>query len=423
MGLLRGAHPRPQRTLPRRAVGRHPTDRGRPLPRARDDRRAQRHEMRWPERAGDSPAVAGHIGVVRAARLALLPVVAVAGYVAGRRRGLSAATSPARRNPDRGPPIPGPDEVPGIEADTPAEIPSAGWRQVVRRAWRETRADGIPLMAAGVAFYAFLSLFPALIAAVTLYGLIADPAQVEKQIRILSEALPRETTTLIADQLRDITSSSDRALGLGLALSLLTALFTASGGVANLIKAINLAYDEEETRGFVRLRAIALVLTLGAVVFMVVSVGLIAVLPVVLDELGLGAVGRTAVGVLRWVGLVVFVIGALAALYRFAPDRNDPRFSWVTLGAAVATVLWILGSVGFSVYVSNFGSYGKTYGSLAGAVVLLLWLFLTAFMVLLGAEINAEAEQQTAQDSTIGPPKPLGRRDAVKADSIPSPED
>lgn len=355
--------------------------------------------------------------------MALLPAVAAVGYVAGRRRGLRAATSPAPRAPDRGPPIPGPDEVPGIEADTPAEIPSAGWRQVVRRAWRETKADGIPLMAAGVAFFAFLSLFPALIAAVTLYGLIADPVQVEEQIRSLSEALPQETTALIADQLRDITGRSDRALGLGLALSLLTALFTASGGVANLIKAINLAYDEEETRGFVRLRAIALVLTLGAVVFMVVSVGLIAVLPVVLDQLGLGGIGGATVGVLRWAGLVVIVIGALAALYRFAPDRNDPRFSWVTLGAAVATLLWVLASAGFSVYVSSFGSYGKTYGSLAGAVVLLLWLFLTAFVVLLGAEINAEAEQQTAQDSTIGRPKPLGRREAVKADSIPSPED
>jgi membrane protein len=367
--------------------------------------------------------VAGQIGTVRAGKLVLLPVVAAAGYVAGRRRGLRAATSPAGQVPDRDPPIPGPDEVPGIEADTPVEIPSAGWRQVVRRAWRETRADGIPLIAAGVAFYTFLSLFPALIAAVTLYGLIADPAQVEEQVRSLSEALPQETTKLIADQLRDITSSSERALGLGFAVSLLAALFTASGGVVNLMKAINLAYDEDETRGFVRLRAIALVLTLGAVVFMVVSVGLVAVLPVVLDEFGLGGIGRAVVGVLRWVGLVVFVIGALAVLYRFAPDRNDPRFSWVTLGAAVATLLWMLGSVGFSVYVSNFGSYGRTYGSLAGAVVLLLWLFLTAFMVLFGAEINAEAEQQTARDSTVGPPKPLGWRDAVKADSIPSPED
>jgi membrane protein len=274
-----------------------------------------------------------------------------------------------------------------------------------------------------VAFYSFLALFPALIAAVTLYGLIADPGQVEEQIRSLSEALPSESATLIADQLREITSTSERALGVGLVVSVLLALFTASGGVANLIKAINLAYDEEETRGFARVRALALLLTLGAIVFMVVAVGLVAVLPVVLDEIGLGGVGQAVVGVLRWVGLVLFMTGALAVLYRFAPDRNDPRFSWVTLGAAVATLLWILGSVGFSVYVDNFGSYGETYGALAGAVVLLLWLFLTAFVVLFGAEINAEAEQQTAQDSTVGRPEPLGSRDAVKADSVPSPDD
>ncbi len=367
-----------------------------------------------------SPAVAGHIEGVRAGRLALLPVVAAAGYAVGRRHGAAASAAPEGTQEV---PLPSPEEVPGIDAGTPVQIPAAGWRQVVRRAWRETRADGIPLMAAGVAFYSFIALFPALIAAITLYGLIADPAQVEEQIRDLSAALPAESATLIADQLRDITSTSDRALGVGLVISLLGALFTASGGVVNLIKAINLAYDEQETRGFARLRGVALLLTLGAIVFLVVAVGLVAVLPVVLDQVGLGSAGRAVAGVLRWVGLVLFVTGALALLYRFAPDRDDPRFSWVTLGAAVATVLWILGSAGFSVYVGNFGSYGETYGALAGAVVLLLWLFLTAFVVLLGAEINAEAEQQTAEDSTVGPTMPLGSRNAVKADSIPSPED
>jgi membrane protein len=329
----------------------------------------------------------------------------------------------AEREAGRGVDLPGPEQVPGINADTAAEIPAVGWRQVLRRAWRETKADGIPLMAAGVAFYSFVALFPGLIAVVTLYGLVADPIQVEEQIRSLSAALPAESATLIAEQMRNITSTPNRALGLGLALSLLGALFTASGAVANLIKAINLAYDEEETRGMVRLRALALLLTLAAIVFLVVAVGVVAVLPVMLDQIGLGAVGQAVVGVLRWVGLLLFVPASLAVLYRYAPDRNDARFSWVSIGAVVATLLWIVGSVGFSVFVSNFGSYGETYGTLAGVVVLLLWLFLTAFVVLFGAEINSEAEQQTAQDSTVGPPKPLGQRGAVKADSIPSPDD
>ena len=351
-----------------------------------------------------------------------MPVLAAAAYLVGRRRGRRAASPATPAAEERVPPIPGPEQVPGIQAGTPAQIPPAGWRQVVRRAWRETKADGIPLLAAGVAFYSFLALFPALIAAVALYGLVADPAEVEEQIRTLYEALPAESATLIADQLRDITTTSDGALGVGLVVSVVFAVFTASGGVTNLIKAINQAYDEVETRSFVRLRAIALALTLGAITFMVVSVGLVAVLPVVLEGVGLGG-GRVVVGVLRWVGLVIFVTGALAVLYRFAPDRDDPRFSWVSIGAAVATLLWILGSVGFSVYVGNFGSYGETYGALAGVVVLLLWLFLTAFVVLFGAEINAEAEEQTAEDSTVGPPRPLGSRNAVKADSIPSPGD
>jgi membrane protein len=352
----------------------------------------------------------------------LLPLVAVVGYAVGRWRRRSVTAAAAASAGGTWVQLPGPEQVPGINADTAAEIPAVGWRQVLRRAWRETKADGIPLIAAGVAFYSFVALFPGLIAVVTLYGLVADPVQVEEQIRSLSAALPSESAALIADQMREITATSNRALGVGFAVGVLGALFTASGAVANLIKAINLAYDEEETRGLVRLRALALLLTLGAIVFLVIAVGVVAVLPVVLDQIGLGAIGQTVVGVLRWVGLLVFVPAALALLYRYAPDRNDARLSWVSIGAVVATLLWIVGSVAFSIFVSNFGSYGETYGTLAGVVVLLLWLFLTAFVVLFGAEINSEAEQQTAQDSTVGPPQPLGERGAVKADSIPSPE-
>jgi membrane protein len=359
---------------------------------------------------------------MRVGRALLLPIVAVVGYAVGRWRSRSVIAAAAAPAAGAGVELPGPEQVPGISADTAAGIPAVGWRQVLRRAWRETKADGIPLMAAGVAFYSFVALFPGLIAAATLYGLVADPVQVEEQIRSLSAALPPESAALIADQMREITSTPNRALGVGFVVGLLGALFTASGAVFNLIKAINLAYDEEETRGLVRLRALALLLTLGAIVFLVVAVGVVAVLPLVLGQIGLGGIGQTVVAVLRWVGLLVFVPAALALLYRYAPDRNDARFSWVSIGAVVATLLWVVGSVGFSVFVSNFGSYGETYGALAGVVVLLLWLFLTAFVVLLGAEINSEAEQQTAQDSTVGPPQPLGQRGAVKADSIPSPE-
>ena len=313
-----------------------------------------------------------------------------------------------------------PSQVPGGQADSPTEIPAQGWKQVLLRTKQQIKEDNVTLLAAVVAFYAFIALFPALIAAVTIYGLVADPEQVEEQISSFSEALPREAASLLTDQLREIASSSSSALGWGLLLSLGGALFAASGGMQNLINAVNIAYDEEETRGFVKLRLLSLALTVGAIVFIAVSIGLVAVVPVVLDAAGLGAAGRIAAQVARWLGLVVFVSLALAVIYRFAPDRDDPKLKWVGLGSGVATLLWIIGSALFSLYVSNFGKYGETYGALAGVVILLLWLWLTCLIILIGAEINSETEQQTAKDTTKGPEKPMGERRAVKADSLPS---
>jgi membrane protein len=313
-----------------------------------------------------------------------------------------------------------PEQVPGGQAEKPTQIPAQGWKQVLLRTKQQVKEDNVPLLAAGVAFYAFIALFPALIAAVTVYGLVADPQQVEEQVSGFADALPQEAASLLQKQLTDIAGGSSSALGWGLLLSLGGALFAASGGMQNLIKAVNIAYDEEETRGFVKLRALALALTLGAIVFIVVAIGLVAVVPVVLEAAGLGAVGRIAAQVGRWAGLVVFVLVALGVIYRFAPDRDDPKFRWVGLGSGVATLLWIIGSAGFSLYVSNFGKYGETYGALAGVVILLLWLWLTSLIILVGAEINSETEQQTAKDTTQGPEKPMGERRAVKADSMPS---
>ena len=269
-----------------------------------------------------------------------------------------------------------------------------------------------------MAYYAFTALFPALIAAVTLYGLVADPAQVASQAKSLTDSLPKDAASLITTQLTQVANGPSSALGIGLVVSVLGALFSASGGVGNVIKAINIAYDEEETRGFLKLRGLALLLTFGAVLFVVLAIGLIAVLPVVLSHVGLGSFGKIMANILRWVALVVFMLLALAVLYRWAPDRDAPKFRWVGLGALVATLLWIVASAGLSIYVTNFGSYGKTYGALAGVIVLLLWLYITAFIVLLGAEINSESEQQTEKDSTKGPAVPMGERRAVKADTL-----
>jgi membrane protein len=310
-------------------------------------------------------------------------------------------------------------DVPGANADRPRDVPRKGWFQILRRAWKEAKADHVPLLAAGVAYYAFLALCPAIIAAVLLYGLVADPSQVANQVDQLGSTIPAPAKTLLEQQMTSLASTNQQSLGIGLVIALLVALWSASGGMGNLITAVNMAYDEDDERGFVRTKALSLVMTLGAIVFMAVVLALVAVFPAVVNSLGLPLVVQVAAQVLRWLLLVAAMMFALGVLYRTAPDRDAPKFRWVSVGAVTATVLWVIASVGFSLYVSMFSSYGKTYGSLAGVVVLLLWLWITNYVVLLGAEMNAEAEQQTARDTTKGEPEPMGRRGAVKADSMP----
>ena len=306
----------------------------------------------------------------------------------------------------------------GREAERPSEIPPRGWFAVLRRAKAEVKEDNVPLLAAGVAFYAMLAIFPAIIAVVTVYGMVADPDQVKTQVGEFAKSLPAGADQLITEQLTNVVNAGQQSLSIGLALSLLAVLWSASSGVQGLVKALNVVYDERETRGFVKLRGLSLLLTLGAIVVAVVALALITVFPRVVDNLGLGQAGQLAASIARWVVLALLVLVALAVLYRFAPDRANPRWRWVSPGALVALVLWLLGSVGFSWYVDNFGKYNQTYGALAAVIILLLWLFLSAFAVLLGAEFNAETERQQAGDTTTGPERPLGQRDAEVADTL-----
>jgi membrane protein len=308
-------------------------------------------------------------------------------------------------------------DVPGVDADQPAEIPAAGWWQVTKRAWAEAKADQVPLIAAGVAFFGFLSLFPAIVAAVLAYGLIADPAQIRTQTQELAAAMPASARDLLLGQIDALTSAPRQGLGIGLAIAVLVALWSASGGTGYLITAVNLAYDEDETRGFIRRKLLALGLTLGAIVFVLLAIGLFAVGAAITD--GVPTVIRVLLEIARLLVALLLITIALAVVYRVAPARDAPRLRWVSVGAAVATIIWLIASIGFSIYVSTFGSYAKTYGSLAAVVVLMLWLWLTVYAVLLGAEINAESEEQTARDTTKGEPRPIGERGAVKADSLP----
>ncbi|MFN0283063.1 MAG: YihY/virulence factor BrkB family protein [Kineosporiaceae bacterium] len=328
----------------------------------------------------------------------------------------------SERTGDRGPQALD-EQYPGAHAGRPQDVPAAGWFQIARRGWTEFNADQMMLMAAGVAFYAFLSLVPSLVAAMLLYGLVTEPQQVQQQLSTFSGALPASARDLLDEQLTSLAGANDKGLGIGLVASVLLSLWSASGGTGNLVTAVNTAYDETETRGFVKRKAVALGLTFGAILVFVVTLALVAVFPAVAGALDLPAPLRVAVEALRWVVVLGVVGGALAVLYGLAPDRRAPRMRWVSVGAAVAVVVWVVASVAFSVYVDNFGSYGTTYGSLAGVVVLLLWLWISIVAVLLGAEINAESEKQTVRDTTRGPDRPMGQRSALKADVGPGDRD
>ncbi|ADJ28435.1 YihY/virulence factor BrkB family protein [Nitrosococcus watsonii] len=306
----------------------------------------------------------------------------------------------------------------GRSATRPQEIPAKGWGDVLLRVKNELSEDKLTVIAAGVAFYALLAIFPALTALVSIYGLVADPADVQQQLNTLSGFIPAEAQTLLNDQLSSITAHSQTALGVGVIGSILLALWGATKGLKTLMEALNVVYDEKETRGFLKLNATALILTFGALMLGVIAIGLVVALPALLGNFGLGADVRTWVSLLRWPVLAFVAMLGLAVVYRYGPSRSQPRWHWVSWGAVLATVLWIAASVGFSYYVSNFSSYNETYGSLGGVVVFLMWLFITAFIILLGAELNAEMEHQTRADTTEGGYQPLGQRGAYVADTV-----
>jgi membrane protein len=306
----------------------------------------------------------------------------------------------------------------GREADHPRKIPARGWRDILLRVKDETSKDNISMIAAGVAFYLMLAIFPMLAATVSIYGLVADPIDVQRNFEAVAGVIPEEARSIMVDQLTAVTAASGGQLGFGVVLSIALTLWSASRGVIAMITALNIAYDEKESRSFFRLNAIALALTLALIVFMIVTLAVVVGLPVVIGYLNLGQTVEWAIRLARWPILAVAIILALAVLYRYAPDRDSPRWRWVSWGAMVATAIWLLGSVAFSVYVSNFADYNKTYGAMGAVIILLLWFNLSSFAVLLGAELNAEMEHQTARDTTKGAERPLGQRRAYVADTV-----
>lgn len=287
----------------------------------------------------------------------------------------------------------------GRDADAPWQIPVRGWADILRRAWKGTAERNLSLVAGGVTYYLLLALFPGLAALVSVYGLIASPAGAAKSVQSLSAMLPPSTVELIGNELTQLASASGPSLGLGAIIGIAIALWSGVRGMTGMMTALNIAYDQPERRGFIRFYLTALALTIVVVIGGLIAFALIAGLPVALSWGGVRGSGRWIGLVVEWPLLIVFVMGMVTLIYRYGPDRSEPKWKWASLGVIVATILWVLGSVLFSGYIYYFGSYNKTYGSLGLPLILLTWMWLSVFVVMFGAEIDGEAERQTDQNT------------------------
>jgi membrane protein len=305
----------------------------------------------------------------------------------------------------------------GRSAKTPTEITKPGWRDIALRTKDGIAADNVPIIAGGVAFFLLLGLIPGIAALISIYGLVADPADIQAQFAAMSGFLPEDARRLLEEQMTRIAGQPSTA-GFAAAISIAIALWGGATAMKTLMNALNIIYNEQEKRGFIKLTLAALGLTLALILIGGVSIGLIVVLPPLVRTIGLGDAAGTVVTLLRWPLLLVVALVALAVVYRFAPSRDEPQWKWVSAGAVVATLLWVAGSALFAVYVGNFGNYNETYGSLGAVIVLMMWLYISAFVVLLGAEVNAEMEHQTGHDTTKGKPQPIGQRGAHVADNV-----
>lgn len=310
----------------------------------------------------------------------------------------------------------------GRFARTPSEIPARGWKDILLRVYKNISEDRILAIAAGVAFYVILAIFPALAALVAVYGLFADPNSISNVVDSLSSVLPSGVLDVVRGQLQNLASKPRGQLGVTFLVSVLVSLWSANSGIQAIFDALNIVYHEREKRGYLKLYAESLLFTVGAMMSGLIGVALIAVLPPALHHLGssfgIGGPVAQTIEIGRWPVMLIAVALAVAAVYRYGPSREKPRWRWVTWGSGAASVLWLGASMLFSWYASNFSSYNKTYGSLATVIIFMTWMWISFVVILLGAELDAEMEHQTVRDSTAGRPKPLGRRGAHMADTV-----
>ncbi|URD61772.1 YihY/virulence factor BrkB family protein [Sphingomonas sp. KRR8] len=307
----------------------------------------------------------------------------------------------------------------GRTAGKPTEIPAQGWKEIALRAWKETGEDNVPIVAAGVAFYGFLALVPLLGATVLTYGLVADPETVVRHASSITKMLPGEAGQLIGQQLVNVVHTSGGKKGFGLLLALVIALWGARNAAGSIVIALNIAYEEEESRSFLKKTVLALLMTVAAVLLALIAGGAIGVLAALQKLLpDIGPVGSFLFQLLTYVLLGAVAAAAAATLFRYGPSRDKAKWTWLTPGSLLFAFGWIFLTLGFGFYVKSFGNYGATYGSLSAIVVMLTWLYLSSYLLLFAAELNSEIEHQTERDTTSGPEKALGQRGAWSADHV-----
>ncbi|KAF0676411.1 YihY/virulence factor BrkB family protein [Profundibacterium mesophilum] len=305
----------------------------------------------------------------------------------------------------------------GREAERPSQIPKPGWRDILLRTKNEITNDHVSVVAAGVAFFGLLAIFPTIAAMISIAGLVLDPAAMQEQIAQLAGMLPQDAADILREQANQV-AADDTSAGITAVISIALAIYGASKGMKTLMEGMNIAYDEEEKRGFIRYNITALVLTVILILGLVMALSALIAAPAAVAAMGLPGWVDTLIIWARWPLMAVLTVFGLDIIYRYGPSRENPQWRWINWGSVLAMIIWVAGSIGFSIYVTNFGSYSETYGAIGGVIILLTWLWLSAFIVLLGAELNSEMEHQTAEDTTTGAERPIGKRGAAKADTL-----
>ena len=306
----------------------------------------------------------------------------------------------------------------GRGATSPFAIPWLGWKDILWRTYQQIEEDRLLAIAGGVVFFGLLAIFPAIAAFVSLYGLFADAAALNNHLAWAAGILPTATLDIMREQIMRIVANGNGTLGFAFVSGLAIALWSANAGMKAIIDALNVIYGEREKRGFVKLTLIAFAFTIGIIAFMLAALALVVAFPIVLNTIGLANYSELLLRALRWPALLAILVVGLAVLYRYGPSRTEPRWQWLSVGSVLAAAAWLASSIALSWYLEKFADYNATYGSLGAGIGMMMWMWISAIVILLGAELNSEIEHQTAEDFTVGYRKPLGSRGAAMADTV-----